>query len=142
MNLHKSPFKNSSAFIAIVLCAALLSACIPVQPLKPQEGKKDLGCLPEAQLKEMEKNMNQGKTMGERATRFGIGHLGNLLMGGVGDVAALGYESNLSVDKLRNQKQALRFIDYHACAPGEEPATLPTSENESLVDSITVLSGR
>jgi hypothetical protein len=119
-----------------------LSACISAQPIKSKEGNKDLGCLPKEQLMEMEKNMDQSKTVGEHAKEFGIGHLGNLVMGGLGDVAALGYESDLTVDKLRKQKQALRFIDYHACAPGEEPAILPTTENENFADSINVFKGR
>jgi hypothetical protein len=141
MSRVKSQFRNSCAFVAIILCVELLSACIPAQPIKSKEGK-DLGCLPKEQLKEMEKNMDQSKSIGEHAKGFGIGHLGNLVMGGLGDVAALGYESDLTVDKLRKQKQALRFIDYHACAPGEEPATLPTTENENFADSINVFKGR
>lgn len=142
MSHLKRRFRNSSAFIAVILCMALLSACIPAHPIKPKEGDKDLGCLPKEQLMEMEKNMDQSKSIGEHAKEFGIGHLGNLVMGGLGDVAALGYESDLTVDKLRKQKQALRFIDYHACAPGEEPATLPTTENETFADSINVFKGR
>ncbi len=142
MDHLKSQFSKSSAVLAVMFCTALLSACIPlgipVEPVKPKSGMKDLGCLPEDQLKAMRKQMDQSHTASEYATSFGIGHLGNLV--GAGEVAELGYESKLSVDKLRKQKAALRFIDYHACAPGEEPATLPTPEDKGFVDSINVFS--